>query len=183
MSSSLPANIKPRNRRTYLMIEEEKRKILEYVHAGATDDVIMKALNIPRRMYERRMKSIRESHLKQVLDSQTVQAKASVMRLCQDNLKWLQLQAQKIVVDPQARHIDKLEAMDRVRTFQIDQAKLSIEGPTIFRIVPPDGLHRGLEKTAALLRDTPAISESEATTESSRPLSTDSQTERKTILD
>jgi CheY-like chemotaxis protein len=150
-------------RRTKNMIEEEKRQILEYIHAGATDEVIMKGLNIPLRMYERRMKSIRQSHLKEVLNEQTAEAKASVMKLCQDKLKWLELQAQKIVVDAQARHMDKLEAMDRIRMFTIDQAKLIIEGPTIFRIVSPDGLHIGDKRTANELRDAPVLSESTQT--------------------
>lgn len=155
------------------MIEEEKRRILEYIHAGATDDVIMKALNIPRRMYERRMQSIRKSHLNEVLNQQTAEAKASVMKLTQDKLKWLEMQAQKIVVDSNARHFDKLQAMDRVRNFQIDQAKLSIEGPTIFRIVPLDGLHIGDKRTANELRDAPPLSEPAAITRTAE--STDSE--------
>jgi CheY-like chemotaxis protein len=140
------------------MIEHEKRKMLEFIQAGANNDVIMRELNMPRRMFERRMKSIRESHLKEVLDSQTVQAKASVMKLCQDKLKWLAFQSQKILMDPEARHFDKLQAIDRIRILEIDQAKLIIEGPTIFQIFPTDGLHRGLEATANELRDAPAIS-------------------------
>ena len=153
-------------RRTKNMIEEEKRKILEYIHAGANDAMIMSGLNIPRRMYERRMQSIRQSHLKEVLDSQTAEAKASAMKLCEDKLKWLEMRAQKIVMDPNAKHFDQLQAMDRVRTFQIDQAKLSIEGPTIFQIIPRDGLHRGLEATANELRDAPVLSEPAKITES-----------------
>lgn len=146
------------------MIEHEKRKMLEFIQAGANNEVIMQELNMPRRMFERRMKSIRESHLKEVLDSQTVQAKASVMKLCQDKLRWLEFQAQKIVMNPEARHFDKLQAMDRVRTFQIDQAKLIIEGPTIFQIFPTDGHHRGLEATANELRDAPTLQDATTTT-------------------
>jgi hypothetical protein len=164
MSLPIPADVKPRNRRTYIMIEEEKRRILDFIQGGATDSQIMKELKIPRRMFERRMKSIRESHLKEVLDKQTVDAKASAMKLCQDKLKWLELQASRIIMDPYARHFDKLQAIDRIRILQIDQAKLLIEGPTIFKIIPPDGLHRGLEATANELRDTPAISEITAAT-------------------
>lgn len=155
-------------KRTRLMIDYEKRKILEFIRAGANNDVIMKELNMPVRMFERRMKSIRESHLKEILNEQTAQAKASVLKLCLDKLKWLEFQAQKIVVDHNARDFDKLQAMDRVRTFQIDQAKLIIEGPTIFQIFPTDGLHRGLETTANELRNTPQISgtiEAQTTTE------------------
>jgi hypothetical protein len=152
-----PGNAKPRQRRTQFMIEMEKRKILEYIQAGATDIAIMEGLHIPRKMFERRIQSIREGHMKQVLDQQGLEAKASALMVCQEKMKWLEMQAQRIVMDVTTKPFDKLQAMDRVRQFQIDYVKLLIEGPTIFQVVPRDGLHNGSQRTSAELRDAPLL--------------------------
>ena len=152
-------------RRTKLMIEAEKRKILDYMATGASDAAIMHHLNIPERMYHRGMKSIRQDHLRQVLDSQSAQAKASILVQCMEKMKWLEMEATNIVANHNIKEIDRLQAMDRVRQFKIDQAKLFTEGPTIFRVVPRDGLHIGTQGTAALIGDTPAIPEAVTTTD------------------
>lgn len=152
------ADIKPSKRRTALMREYERRKILDYIQAGATDAAIMEQLKIPKRTFQRRMKEIREGHLKDVLNQQNADVKASMLMICQQKMKWLEMQAQRIVMDNTARHFDKLQAMDRVRQYQIDFAKLLIEGPTIFQVVPHDGLHHGDQRTAAELRDAPLLS-------------------------
>ena len=101
MSQPLP---KPRRRRTKYMIEIEKRKILEFIQAGATDRAIMEGLHIPRKMFERRIQSIREGHLKEVLTQQNLEAKASALMVCQEKMKWLEMQAQRIVMDEKRRN-------------------------------------------------------------------------------
>ena len=163
----------PRRRRTKFMIEVEKRKILEFIQAGATDRAIMEGLHIPRKMFERRIQSIREGHFKDVLDQQNVQAKASALMVCQEKMKWLEMQAQRIVMDVTTKPFDKLQAMDRVRQFQIDYVKLLIEGPTIFQVVPRDGLHTGDQRTAAELRDAPLLPA--ATTTAAEPTNPERQ--------
>jgi hypothetical protein len=155
---SLPPDIKPR-KPTRLMIEDEKTKILNYIMAGATDAAIMAGLKIPRRTFERRMKSIREGHLKGILNQQDAKVKASALMICQEKMRWLEMQAQKIVMDSTVKTFDRLQAMDRVRQYQIDYAKLLIEGPSIFQVVPRDGLHLGDKRTAAELRDAPLLSD------------------------
>ena len=152
-----PADIRPR-KGTKLMREYEKRKILDYIKIGATDAVIMNQLHIPKRTYQRRMQEIRQGHLKEVLDQQTAEVKSSILILCQEKMRWLEMQAQAIVMDKNAKNFDRLMAMDRVRQYQIDFAKLLIEGPTIFQAIPRDGLHRGLKTTAAVFRDAPLLS-------------------------
>ena len=156
------------------MIEKEKKKILNYIKAGATDTAIMDGLGIPRRTFERRMKSIREGHLKEVLNQQTAEVKSSILIMCQEKMKWLEMQAQAIVMDKTAKNFDRLQAMDRVRQYQIDYAKLLIEGPTIFQAIPRDGLHLGDKRTAAELRDAPLLSEfrSESGSGSGEPIPT-----------
>ena len=146
------------------MIEDEKHKILNYIQAGATEATIMSQLRIQPRTFQRRMKSIREGHLKEVLNQQQADAKAFVLMICQEKMKWLQMQAQQIVMDKNTKTFDRLQAMDRVRQYTIDHAKLIIEGPTIFQVVPRDGLHQGDKRTAAELRDAPLLSESRPTT-------------------
>jgi hypothetical protein len=141
------------------MIEDEKTKILNYIMAGATDAAIMAGLKIPRRTFERRMKSIREGHLKGILNQQDAKVKASALMICQEKMRWLEMQAQKIVMDSRVKTFDRLQAMDRVRQYQIDYAKLLIEGPSIFQVVPRDGLHLGDKRTAAELRDAPLLSD------------------------
>jgi hypothetical protein len=54
--------------------------------------------------------------------------------------------------------------MDLVRQYAIDIAKLYTEGPTIFQVIPRDGFHAGLKKTAS---EAEAEAETEFETEDS----------------
>ena len=140
----IPADIKPSQRTTKLMREQQNLRIIAYIQGGATDQTIMTGLKLTRRTFERRMKQIRQMHMDEVLDQQQVQAKASLLRLCQDKIRFLDVQAQKILMNPAEKTADRIAAMDRSRQFQIDIAKLSIEGPTIFHVIPEEGQGNGL---------------------------------------
>ena len=162
--SPLPDDIKPSRRSTKIMRDQQNSIILNYIRQGVNDADIMTALKLKRRTFQRRLESIRLQHMTEVLDSQQTHAKASLLRMCQDKIRWLDAQALKIILDPKEKTFDRIAAMDRSRQYQIDIAKLSIEGPTIFQLVPRDGLHLGDKRTAAQLRDTPILSESGSAT-------------------
>ena len=157
MSQSLPDDIKPSRRSTKIMREHQNRIILDFIKQGINDADIMTELKLKRRTFQRRLQAIRQQHMTEVLDSQQTQAKASLLRICQDKIRWLDMQAVKIIMNPKEKTFDRLQAMDRSRQYQIDIAKLSIEGPTIFQLVPRDGFHSGTERTASELRDTPIL--------------------------
>lgn len=173
MTEPIPADIKPSRRTTKLMREQQNQRILGYIQAGATDQAIMLGLKLTRRTFERRMKQIRQMHMNEILDQQQVQAKASLLRLCQDKIRFLDIQAQKILMDPTEKTADRLAAMDRSRQFQIDMAKLSIEGPTIFHVIPEEGngLYSGDQGAPTEFSNPPLLSST--TTPSSPPTTND----------
>jgi hypothetical protein len=161
--SELPADIKPSKRTTKLMREQQNHRIIAYIQSGATDQAIMTGLKLTRRTFERRMKQIRQMHMDEVLDQQQVQAKASLLRLCQDKIRWLDMHAQKILMNPAEKTVDRMAAMDRSRQYQIDMAKLSIEGPTIFHVTPEanereDGLYSRDQGAPTEFGNTPVLS-------------------------
>ena len=122
----------------------------------------MIGLKLTRRTFERRMKQIRQMHMNEILNQQQVQAKASLLRLCQDKIRFLDIQAQKILMDPAEKTADRIAAMDRSRQFQIDMAKLSIEGPTIFHVLPEtndnrNGLYSGDQGAPTEFSNPPTI--------------------------
>ena len=163
----IPADIKPSKRTTKLMREQQNLRIIGYIQGGATDQAIMIGLKLTRRTFERRMKQIRQMHMNEILDQQQVQAKASLLRLCQDKIRFLDIQAQKILMDPTEKTVDRLAAMDRSRQFQIDMAKLSIEGPTIFHVLPEandrDGLYSGDQGAPTEFSNPPLLSSTPTT--------------------
>ena len=109
----IPADIKPSKRTTKLMREQQNQRILGYIQAGATDQAIMTGLKLTRRTFERRMKQIRQMHMNEVLDQQQVQAKASLLRLCQDKIRFLDMEAQKIIMNAAEKTADRLAAIDK----------------------------------------------------------------------
>ena len=163
----IPADIKPSKRTTKLMREQQNLRIIGYIQGGATDQAIMIGLKLTRRTFERRMKQIRQMHMNEVLDQQQVQAKASLLRLCQDKIRFLDIQAQKILMDPAEKTVDRIAAMDRSRQFQIDMAKLSIEGPTIFHVLPDDGLYSGDQGAPTEFSNPPLLSSTPTTSSQS----------------
>ena len=167
----IPADIKPSKRTTKLMREQQNLRIIGYIQGGATDQAIMIGLKLTRRTFERRMKQIRQMHMNEILDQQQVQAKASLLRLCQDKIRFLDIQAQKILMDPAEKTVDRLAAMDRSRQFQIDMAKLSIEGPTIFHVLPEtnhrDGLYSGDQGAPTEFSNPPLLSSTPTTSSQS----------------
>ena len=104
----IPADIKPSKRTTKLMREQQNLRIIGYIQGGATDQAIMIGLKLTRRTFERRMKQIRQMHMNEILDQQQVQAKASLLRLCQDKIRFLDVQAQKILMDPTEKTVDRI---------------------------------------------------------------------------
>jgi hypothetical protein len=140
-SAPLPADIRPRNRTTKLMRDQQNKRIIDYWKSGATDMDIMLAEKMPRRTFQRRLADIRKQHLTEILDSQHAAAKASLLKICQDKIRWLDMKAQQIIVNPNERTADRIAAMALSRQYQIDIAKLTIDGPTVFRIAN-DGFHR-----------------------------------------
>ena len=176
----IPADIKPSKRTTKLMREQQNLRIIGYIQGGATDQAIMIGLKLTRRTFERRMKQIRQMHMNEILDQQQVQAKASLLRLCQDKIRFLDIQAQKILMDPTEKTVDRIAAMDRSRQFQIDMAKLSIEGPTIFHVLPEandngrDGLYSGDQGAPTEFSNPPLLS-STPTTSSQSPTNDERQ--------
>ncbi|MGA6923092.1 MAG: hypothetical protein WBY22_09225 [Nitrososphaeraceae archaeon] len=136
-------------RRTRLMIEAENNRILDYMIQGASDRQIRKWLRLSPRNYEKRIKDIRESHMHEILDKQKVKAMASLLQLSIEKIQALELQANVIISNATTKDEVRLQAMDRVRQYAIDIAKLYTEGPTIFQVIPRDGFHAGLKKTTS----------------------------------
>jgi hypothetical protein len=135
-------------RRTKLMIEAENSRILDLMIHGASDRQIQEWLKLSARNYEKRIKNIRESHLHEVLDKQNSEAKATLLQLSIEKIQALEMIANTIVANPKTKDEVRLAAMDRVREYAIDIVKLYTEGPTIFQVIPRDGFHAGLKKTA-----------------------------------
>jgi hypothetical protein len=165
--SSIPSDIKPSKRSTRLMRDQQNKRILDYWKAGATDMDIMQdpQLKLTRRTFQRRVKEIRKQHLKEVLDSQQAEAKASLLKICEDKIRWLDMRAQQIIVDRNERTADRIAAMTLSRQYQMDIAKLSIEGPAVFRITE-NGLYRRDDTTPFKWREPPVLSEPATITES-----------------
>ena len=69
----------------------------------------------------------------------------------------LETQANNLMTTTKDEHI-KLAAMDRVRQYAIDIAKLYSEGPFLFSVIKRDGLHTGVQRTAAELRQPSILS-------------------------
>ena len=155
---SLPEDIKPSTRTTKLMRDQQNTRILDFIKGGASDQFIISKLGLSQRTFERRMKEIRKQHMNEIIDQQQAEAKASLLRICQDKIKWLDIQMQNIVLDQNQKTFDRILAADRSRQYQMDIAKLSIEGPTIFRITK-DGLYRRNDNSFLESGDTPILSE------------------------
>ena len=111
MSSGLPADIKPANRTTKLMREQQNKRILDYWKAGATDMDIMQELKLNRRIFQRRLAEIRRQHLNDIMDHNKSEAKASLLKICQDKIRWLDMRAQQIITDRNERTSDRIAAM------------------------------------------------------------------------
>jgi hypothetical protein len=133
-------------RRTRLMIEAENNRILDYMIQGASDRQVRKLLRLSPRNYEKRIKDIRESHMHEILDNQKVKAMASLLQLSIEKIQTLELQANVIISNATTKDEVRLQAMDRVRQYAIDIAKLYTEGPTIFQVIPRDGFMQDLRK-------------------------------------
>jgi hypothetical protein len=123
------------------MRDQQNEQILDMIKGGATDQYIISKIPLTRRTFARRMAQIRKQHLSDILDQQKLEAKASLLKICQEKIKWLDILMQNIVLDRNQKTIDRIAAANACRQYQIDLAKLTIEGPTIFRITK-DGFYR-----------------------------------------
>jgi hypothetical protein len=113
---------------------------------------VKQQLKLSDRVYERRIKEMREESLKEVLNRQSIETRAQLLKQCIVKVQALELQANDLMRTTKDDHV-KLAAMDRVRQYAIDIAKLLTEGPFLFNIIQRDGLHRGVQRTAAELKD------------------------------
>lgn len=116
-------------------------------------------LKLSDRVYERRINEMREESLKEVLDRNSAEARAQLLKQCIDKVQALETQANNLMIVTKDEHV-KLAAMDRVRQYAIDIAKLLTEGPFLFNLIQRDGLHIGDKRTAAELRDPQLLPES-----------------------
>ena len=145
------------------MVDHENNMIRDYIKSGATLYQIRESLKLSERNFRKRISKIRAQDLDKILEEQSAQARAATLENSKQIIQRLLLQANQIVNSNNERTADKLVAMDKIRQYAIDLLKLSIEGPMILQVAPRDGLHRGLDTTAPILRDTPLLSEPAAT--------------------
>jgi hypothetical protein len=145
--------VKPKKqRRTKVFIAFQKKRIIELLSTGASDADVKQQLKMSDRLYEDTIAVMRKEGLEQTLNQQTAEAKALFLQVSIKKIQALEIEANNVMLSAREPS-DKLAAMDRVRQYAIDIAKLISEGPFLFNVIQRDGLHRGLSATAAQLRE------------------------------
>jgi hypothetical protein len=102
---------------------------------------------------------MRKESLKEVLEHESAEARAQLLKQCIVKVQALETEANNLMTATKDEHV-KLAAMDRIRQYAIDIAKLYAEGPFLFNIIQRDGLHTGVQRTAAELVDPHLLPES-----------------------
>jgi predicted ATP-dependent endonuclease of OLD family len=129
---------KKKKRRTKVVIEIENKRMVELLRAGASDRDVKQELQLTDRVYRQRMDKLSKGALEEVIANQSVESKALLLKSAIEKIQALELQANNIAQNARNDTI-RMAAMDRVRQYAIDIAKLLSDGPDIFKVFSSGG--------------------------------------------
>ena len=168
MTIPIPSDIKPRNRRTKYMIEQENKRILEYILAGVSHKQVREFLGLSHRQYWRRIKQIQLQDIEILQARQTQESRAFLIERTIEKLQAYQQGALSMAINKTLKATDRIAAYQLLRQLAADEYSLEVYGATHLLTPKLNGEHyRGNRETAILLRE--AIN-TEKTAESESPI-------------
>ena len=173
---SIPSDIKPRNRRTNYMIEQENKRILEYILAGASHKQVQEFVGLSKAQYWRRIKQIQLQDIEILQQKQTKESRAFLLTRTIEKLQAYQQGAISMATNKTLKTSDRIAAYQLARQLAADEYSLETYGATHLLTPQVNGqLYRGSRETALLLRE--AINTKETTKDSTSDASRTSDTE------
>jgi hypothetical protein len=151
---SLPKDIKPRNRRTRYMIEQENKRILDYILAGASHKQIREFVGLSETHYWRRIKQIQMQDIEILQQKQTRESRAFLLERTLEKLQAYQQGALSMATNKTLRATDRIAAYQLLRQLAADEYSLETYGATHLLTPQVNGqLYRGSRETALILRE------------------------------
>jgi hypothetical protein len=151
---SLPRDIKPRNRRTRYMIEQENKRILDYILAGASHTQVREFVGLSERQYWRRIKQIQLQDIEILEQKQTRESRAFLIERTIEKLQAYQQGALAMATNKGLKATDRIAAYQLLRQLAADEYSLEIYGASHLLTPKVNGqIYRGSRETALLLRE------------------------------
>jgi hypothetical protein len=136
------------------MIEQENKRILNYILAGASHAQVRDAIGLSDRHYWRRVKSIQLQDIEILQQKQTQESRAFLLQRTLEKLQSYQRGALLMATDAKIKPTDRIAAYQLLRQLAADEYSLEVYGVSHLLSTQVNGqIYRGSRETTLLLRE------------------------------